>query len=170
MHISDYWLCQSKIKWWIFYLQDAMHLNHRPFLHCTSLVLAICVLMWCYSYYMKSRCLEQLAWMTVAAGISHHIRDGTRRGLWFCPFGSTPPIPYNLYVGTLTVFPYICLVLMRYTETFWAQKAFQNFHALWKVWSNELSCDILLHKALKENSYLALQMRKLDLMYKISFI
>ena len=36
--------------------------------------------------------------MLAIAWGSHHLRDAQRRGLWFPPFGSTPAIPYLLYL------------------------------------------------------------------------
>jgi hypothetical protein len=32
---------------------------------------------------------------------SHQLRDATRRGLWFWPMGSTPRIPYAIYLTML---------------------------------------------------------------------
>ncbi|XP_064214056.1 transmembrane protein 267 [Tribolium castaneum] len=43
--------------------------------------------------------------------VSHHTRDATRRGFWFYPFGSTPPIPYFLYVGMTCFLPPVVCVL-----------------------------------------------------------
>ena len=39
-----------------------------------------------------------LPWMLTIAWGSYHIRDAQRRGLWFPPLGSTPAIPYLLYL------------------------------------------------------------------------
>ena len=44
--------------------------------------------------------------MFVVAVISHHLRDGNRRGLWFWPFGSTPPLPYWLYISCTVALPF----------------------------------------------------------------
>ncbi|XP_024083292.1 transmembrane protein 267-like isoform X3 [Cimex lectularius] len=54
----------------------------------------------------KTEWLTVLCWLLSAASISHHIRDGTRRGLWFWPFGSTSPIPYTMYVTLLCLLPF----------------------------------------------------------------
>lgn len=50
------------------------------------------------------QCLQDLPYMFVVAVLSHHFRDAQRRGLWFWPVGSTPPLPYGIYI--------ICVVLL----------------------------------------------------------
>jgi hypothetical protein len=48
----------------------------------------------------------------IVAFATHHIRDGTRRGLMFAPFGDTPPLPYVMYIA-LTIFtPYVFKVFI----------------------------------------------------------
>ncbi|XP_014251554.1 transmembrane protein 267-like isoform X2 [Cimex lectularius] len=81
-------------------------LEHRPLLHCTTLWIAICVICFTLSKITKTEWLTVLCWLLSAASISHHIRDGTRRGLWFWPFGSTSPIPYTMYVTLLCLLPF----------------------------------------------------------------
>lgn len=48
----------------------------------------------------------------MASFMSHHVRDGNRRGLWFWPFGSTQPIPYYLYLSICMVLPYFIQWIM----------------------------------------------------------
>ena len=44
--------------------------------------------------------------IALTAVLSHHIRDANRRGLWFWPFGSTPPIvPDILYMTLISMIP-----------------------------------------------------------------
>ena len=43
--------------------------------------------------------LPHLALVFAVAWMSHHMRDATRRGLWFAPLGSTPPLPRWVYLG-----------------------------------------------------------------------
>lgn len=45
------------------------------------------------------------ALIVAASGISHQLRDSTRRGMWFCPLGSTPKLPYALYLLVLAGLP-----------------------------------------------------------------
>lgn len=49
---------------------------------------------------------------------THHIRDATRRGFWFSLYGSTPPIPYFVYVGMICVIPHLVSLLLRYTTRY----------------------------------------------------
>ncbi|XP_070515607.1 transmembrane protein 267-like isoform X2 [Cardiocondyla obscurior] len=92
------------------HIHDATHLPKRPFLHCTTVPIVLWILFISLSYTFHSLLLEHISWVMLAAFLSHHIRDGTRRGLWFCPFGSTCPIPYYLYatdVEELALYFYI---------------------------------------------------------------
>lgn len=78
------------------YLQDAISLHHRPFLHTTTWPLALLVL-WYY-------CRESLYLpMLLVAILSHHLRDAVRRGLWFWPVGSTPPVPWLVACALIVV-------------------------------------------------------------------
>ncbi|XP_032680176.1 transmembrane protein 267 [Odontomachus brunneus] len=89
------------------HIHDATHLEKRPFLHCTTVPFILWLLLILLSGIFHSPELEQSSWIILAAFLSHHIRDGTRRGLWFCPFGSTPPLPYYLYVSLEMSLPYL---------------------------------------------------------------
>ncbi|KAL6432297.1 hypothetical protein ACFW04_006736 [Cataglyphis niger] len=95
------------------HIHDATHLQKRPFLHCTTVPIILWVLLNFLSKTFHSpSILEHTSWVILASFLSHHIRDGTRRGLWFCPFGSTRPIPYYLYVSLCMFLPYILYWLM----------------------------------------------------------
>lgn len=83
-----------------FSLDSALHLPTRPHLHNTTVFMAICLLLLWFGY-------PTAAWITLVAGVSHHLRDATRRGLWLAPFFTTPPIPYWLYVMCVSLEPYI---------------------------------------------------------------
>ncbi|KAL0181976.1 hypothetical protein M9458_021351 [Cirrhinus mrigala] len=99
-------------------MQDAVNLPHRPPLHCSTLIPALCfslrLLMWACRL-KDSWC--SLPWMLFISLTSHHIRDGVRRGLWMCPFGNTAPISYWLYVTITATLPHLCSVLMYLTGT-----------------------------------------------------
>lgn len=45
--------------------------------------------------------------MFTVAVFSHHLRDAHRRGLWFWPIGSTPPLPYWVYISCVLILPVI---------------------------------------------------------------
>ncbi|RXN38863.1 transmembrane C5orf28-like protein [Labeo rohita] len=98
--------------------QDAVNLPHRPPLHCSTLIPALCfslrLLMWACRL-KDSWC--SLPWMLFISLTSHHIRDGVRHGLWVCPFGNTAPISYWLYVTITATLPHLCSVLMYLTGT-----------------------------------------------------
>nr|CAD7392037.1 unnamed protein product [Timema cristinae] len=68
------------------------------------------------SHVLEWSTLVRIAWLVLAALLSHHIRDGTRRGLWMWPFGSTPTIPYSLYVGAMMALPHIIGFVLRSTQ------------------------------------------------------
>ncbi|XP_062334665.1 transmembrane protein 267 [Osmerus eperlanus] len=99
-------------------LKAAVSLPQRPPLHCSSLIPVLCLslrlLMW-LGRLKDSWC--SLPWMLLIAMASHHIRDGTRHGLWVYPFGHTAAISYWLYVCTTATLPHLCSVLMYLTGT-----------------------------------------------------
>ena len=57
-----------------------------------------------------------MPYLVTVSVVSHHIRDGHRRGLWFWPIGSTKPIPYGLYLVIITIFPALISILTRKTQ------------------------------------------------------
>nr|XP_033340130.1 transmembrane protein 267 [Megalopta genalis] len=97
---------------WSWDLNDATHLKKRPFLHCTTVPIVIWTLLNLYSSMFNHPKSSYYAWMILASFLSHHIRDGTRRGLWFCPIGSTEPIPYYLYLCMSMMLPHVLQWLM----------------------------------------------------------
>ena len=88
------------------WFQDALSLRNRPFLHATTIipVLAPVLQVWIAQNITS---LKLLPYMFTVAVLSHHLRDGQRRGLWFWPFGSTPPLPYWLYVTCELLLPHV---------------------------------------------------------------
>ncbi|XP_076435397.1 transmembrane protein 267-like [Babylonia areolata] len=93
-----------------FQLQDAVSLQQRPLFHSTSLVLVLSALLWVVSLVFRLYILRKVTCMCAVAWLSHHLRDASRRGLWFPPLGSTPPLPYAVYIGGTVVLS----VLMHY--------------------------------------------------------
>ena len=85
--------------------QDALHLQNRPFLHSTTVVFIVVPLLEVFLA-QNIPYLQSLPYLFAIAIISHHLRDGHRRGLWFWPIGSTPAIPYWLYVVCIVALPY----------------------------------------------------------------
>lgn len=52
--------------------------------------------------------------MIFCAFITHHIRDATRRGLWFLLYGHTKPIPYWIYVSLIILLPWFIIKTIEY--------------------------------------------------------
>ena len=88
------------------FFQDALHLNKRPFLHATTIVFIVTPILQVW-FAQNISFLRSLPYMFVVAVISHHLRDGNRRGLWFWPFGSTPPLSYWLYISCTVALPFV---------------------------------------------------------------
>ncbi|XP_058788555.1 transmembrane protein 267 [Phymastichus coffea] len=93
-------------------INDATHLNHRPFLHCSTIPVTLWIIMNLISNTLNMPNLITYAWMMLVSFMSHHVRDGNRRGLWFWPFGSTQPIPYYLYLSICMAIPYLVQWIM----------------------------------------------------------
>ncbi len=89
--------------------QDALSLKERPFAHNTTLILVVAAILYLSSRLFPSMASHPLTGdllaMFLVATLSHHLRDGDRRGLWFGPFFSTPPIPHKLYVFLVILLP-----------------------------------------------------------------
>uniref|UniRef100_A0A8C4NBR5 Transmembrane protein 267 n=1 Tax=Eptatretus burgeri TaxID=7764 RepID=A0A8C4NBR5_EPTBU len=94
-------------------IQDALNLSSRPPFHS---ILAVLVGVSLSEIALRS--LELLpSWgflpvMLLTSGLSHQIRDANRRGLWFWPFGTTPPLTYWLYVGLTAALPHAVGLLL----------------------------------------------------------
>ncbi|XP_076297877.1 transmembrane protein 267 [Lasioglossum baleicum] len=97
---------------WSWNLNDVTHLKRRPFMHCTTLPIVLWSLLNFYSSTFNHPKFGYFSWMILASFLSHHIRDATRRGLWFCPIGSTEPIPYYLYLSMSMILPHVLQWLM----------------------------------------------------------
>lgn len=98
--------------------QAALTLPERPFLHCSTVIPAVCLMLKFIMHLLKlkdSWCF--LPWMLFISWTSHHVRDGVRHGLWICPFGKTAPLPYWLYVAITASLPHFCSFIMYLTGT-----------------------------------------------------
>lgn len=94
-------------------LSDAMSLGvRRPPLHATSLLLGVICPLLVTGKIIKSDILIRLSLLILVAVGSHHIRDAVRRGLWFPPFGSTPPIPHIAYLASIGLLPHLVALLI----------------------------------------------------------
>ena len=95
-----------------FCFQAALSLRSRPFLHTTTLTLMLCLILFITGYTLNNGWIKLLSVMCFVAWTSHHVRDGSRRGLWFPPFGSTPLTPYKLYLTITLVLPLVVMLLV----------------------------------------------------------
>ena len=86
--------------------------DHRPYAHNTVLILIITI-----GIYLTLRCIpylrnafsRDLHLMFFLAGMSHHLRDANRRGIWLGPV-STPPISRRTYILVIVILPLLLLV------------------------------------------------------------
>ncbi|XP_077478063.1 transmembrane protein 267 [Stigmatopora argus] len=94
-------------------LQAAVSLPGRPPLHCSTLIPVLCLSLRFFMWLARLKdAWCSLPWLLFVAMATHHLRDAVRRGLWLCPLGHAPPLPYWLYLGTATTLPHLCSVLM----------------------------------------------------------
>ncbi|KAL1131540.1 hypothetical protein AAG570_011157 [Ranatra chinensis] len=100
-----------------FDLKLALHLNHRPPLHSTGLCCLLAAFPFLLSWIFRCDWLFRFGWLWWVAFSSHHLRDGTRRGLWLLPNWSTPPLPRPLYLAALAALPHITWSVMKLTQT-----------------------------------------------------
>ncbi|XP_022106605.1 transmembrane protein 267-like [Acanthaster planci] len=99
------------------YLQDALVLPHRPALHSTTLIILISLFLHLTVRVTAAQKLQSLPYMFLTASLSHQIRDGSRRGLWVWPLGSTPPLPYWAYVGLVCILPIVLKLFLNRTAS-----------------------------------------------------
>jgi len=100
-----------------FRLQEARQLKNRPFLHSTTVVFIVVPILQVWLAQNVSY-LRSLPYLFAVAVISHHLRDGHRRGLWFWPLGSTPPLPYWVYITCVMALPCFVKDIKRSIEKF----------------------------------------------------
>ncbi len=89
------------------FVQDAISLTHRPLFHCTSLVLAACAALYAWAMLQNQLWVRRAAVVMAVSAVSHHIRDGYRRGIWMWPLPSIPPYPYALYLVATVALPFL---------------------------------------------------------------
>ncbi|XP_030763914.1 transmembrane protein 267 [Sitophilus oryzae] len=94
-----------------FFLKDAIRLQKRPFLHCSTIPIVGLLSLLPMSYVFQVNALKRLTLIFITAFVSHHVRDATRRGFWFYPFGTTAPIPYLFYIFLTCLIPFIVLLI-----------------------------------------------------------
>lgn len=98
------------------HIKDATSLSKRPFLHCTTLPLAVALVLLLLGCHLRSATFEAFGWMLLASFLSHHIRDAARRGFWLWPFGSTVPLGSGLYISLTVLLPLLLSYGVIYTN------------------------------------------------------
>ena len=90
-------------------LEDAVSLDQRPFLHNSTLPLCLYVIAMLINCTVMANQVMIKTYSTLAfvAVFTHHLRDASRRGLWFSPWIQSLPVSYPMYIF-LTVF--LCLI------------------------------------------------------------
>lgn len=78
----------------------------RGVLHLSLPPLVIVLLLYATAMIFKQLWCLKCGTLIIACVLSHHIRDGIRRGLWFQPIGTTPVLPYWLYVVVTILLPF----------------------------------------------------------------
>ncbi|XP_046433750.1 transmembrane protein 267 [Neodiprion fabricii] len=88
-------------------LRDARNLEgQRPILHCSSIPLLLFLISAISYKVFHHSASGYYLWVIITGFLSHHIRDATRRGMWFLFLGSTSPLPYHLYLFMAMALPY----------------------------------------------------------------
>jgi hypothetical protein len=88
-------------------LAGATHLQGRPFGHAVTFIILVALLVARWSRKCQARRRRHRVCFVVVAWLSHQLRDGMRRGLWFWPFGSSPPLNYLLYLLMEESLPFV---------------------------------------------------------------
>ena len=109
--------------------QDALSLQKRPFFHATTLIVIIDGILLLFSLIFRTRSMQLFAMMFSVAWLSHHIRDSTRRGLWFPPFGETSPLPRILYLAIILTLPLVTRIIYDLWKTHPVQRTIQ-YHTI----------------------------------------
>lgn len=121
----DHFIAAGSVK-----IKDVTNLKNRPFLHCTSVVLFVVVLLTAMAKLRGQAQLYRLGVIAFAAVFSHHLRDALRRGLWMWPYGSTPPVRLEVYYFGLVSLAIVCAFATRTSVSLAPSKHFDRDAAL----------------------------------------
>ncbi|CAO1400824.1 unnamed protein product [Diamesa serratosioi] len=112
----DHFIAAKSLK-----LTDATNLNGRPFLHNSTIPATLLIILIYLSFSSKYSSYSLWISMLFIAFTTHHLRDANRRGLWFAPFGETPPLSNLMYILLIVSTPYFLNLFPktgRYTKNF----------------------------------------------------
>ena len=79
------------------YLQAAVSLPNRPFLHCSSIPFIIFIATSVFAVLSRNNLVFRGGLLIFSCIFSHHLRDASRRGLWFYGL-PTVQVPYTAYI------------------------------------------------------------------------
>nr|XP_002739951.1 PREDICTED: transmembrane protein C5orf28 homolog [Saccoglossus kowalevskii] len=115
----DHFISAKSLK-----LKDAVSLPSRPLFHATSLIPVIASVIALIEYFCAGKYRLKPVWLIfTTAWLSHHLRDAVRRGLWFWPIGSTPALPYWLYMICILSLPVVSHLIFKLTATMETERA-----------------------------------------------
>lgn len=136
-HSSSLYVSNNNIKLlypvhnvYYYFSQDATHLMSRPYFHCSTILL-VPVVIYLLSLFGRVEWMHTVSWMIFVSIFTHHIRDSIRRGMWFCPFGSTEPVPYWLYVVVLALVPSVIIGYSKHLKEI--KPLFKSVHNEFKI-------------------------------------
>lgn len=96
--------CEIMVYCFVFYSKEATSLRTRPIFHCTTLLFLPGTVLVFFSAHKKKKSLFLFGWVLLIASLTHHMRDGYRRGLWMCPFPASSDFTYTTYILLLITF------------------------------------------------------------------
>ena len=79
-------------------LEKVLNLDHRPFLHNSTIPVILYFVSIIVCYFWKNQNAKVISSLIFIAFMTHHLRDGSRRGLWFYPWINSLPVPYPVYI------------------------------------------------------------------------
>lgn len=85
-------------------MTPAIDTKHRPFGHAVLFIVVVALIV---TKCTRPEARVQRVCFVVVALLSHQLRDAMRLGLWCWPLGSTPPIPYVLYLALEEALPFV---------------------------------------------------------------
>ena len=91
-------------------IEDAINLRDRPFLHNSTLPLSVYIIVMFFncSVMENQAFIKTYSTLIFVAFFSHHLRDASRRGLWFSPWIQSLPISYPMYIFMIIL---LCLII-----------------------------------------------------------
>lgn len=92
-----------------FFFIDAANLQTRSGLFAHNIIFPIFM----FTFFRHACGRSRLAALLFSSIISHQIRDATRTGIQFLPFGASPPVPYILYFSIIAFLPRFLVAFMR---------------------------------------------------------